>query len=76
MKTNFTAAPKTYQHAALGFRIHLVAFLIATPVIWLVWYLTDTTYPWPLWSTPAWALGVLFHYLGVFVFNKKQSNTF
>lgn len=48
-----------------GFRIHLLVFVIATPVIWLVWYLTDRTYPWPLWSTPAWAIGVLFHYLGV-----------
>lgn len=74
MKTNFnTAAKPTHEHSALGFRIHLLVFLLATPVIWLVWYLTDTTYPWPLWSTPAWALGVLFHYLGVFVFHKKQS---
>lgn len=51
-----------------GFRIHFIVFLLATPAIWLVWYLTDRTYPWPLWSTPAWAVGVLFHYLGVFVF--------
>jgi len=36
-----------------------------TPAIWLVWYLTHRTYPWPLWSTPAWALGLLFHYPGV-----------
>jgi len=58
-----------------GFRIHLLVFLLATPVIWLIWYLTDKTYPWPLWSTPAWAVGVVFHYLGVFVFsNKKKLN--
>lgn len=56
-----------------GFRIHLVVFLLATPVIWLVWYLTDTTYPWPLWSTLAWAIGIVFHYFGVFVFRKKTS---
>jgi len=53
-----------------GFFIHLLVFLLATPAIWLVWYLTDRTYPWPLWSTPAWAIGVLFHYLGVYVFKK------
>ncbi len=58
-----------------GFRIHLIVFLLATPAIWLVWYFTDTTYPWPLWSTPAWAVGVLFHYLGVFVFKRKPSNS-
>ncbi|MDX1941562.1 MAG: 2TM domain-containing protein [Saprospiraceae bacterium] len=57
-----------------GFRIHLLVFLLATPAIWLVWYLTDTTYPWHLWSTGAWAIGILFHYLGVFVFNKSKNN--
>ena len=56
-----------------GFRIHLLVFVLVTPVIWAVWYFTDRTYPWPLWSTPAWAIGVLFHYLGVFVFKKKNS---
>ncbi len=56
-----------------GFRIHLLVFLLATPVMWFVWYLTDRSYPWPLWSTPAWAIGILFHYLGVFVFKKRIS---
>lgn len=55
-----------------GFKIHLIVFLLATPAIWLVWYLTDSSYPWPLWSTPAWAVGVLFHYLGVYVFNRSR----
>lgn len=55
-----------------GFKIHLLVFLLVTPVLWLVWYLTDRTYPWPLWSTPAWAIGLLFHFLGVFVFKKNQ----
>lgn len=67
-------AATTPIHAAKGFKIHLIVFLLTTPVIWLVWYLTDRTYPWPLWSTPAWAIGVLFHYLGVFVF-KKSGNS-
>ncbi|WP_157976930.1 2TM domain-containing protein [Taibaiella helva] len=57
-----------------GFRIHLIVFLLSTPAIWLVWYLTDRTYPWPLWSTPAWAVGVLFHYLGVYVFKKSKTH--
>ncbi|MCS3798564.1 2TM domain-containing protein [Niastella sp. OAS944] len=57
-----------------GFKIHLLVFFLATPAIWIVWYLTDRTYPWPLWSTPTWAIGVLFHYLGVFVFRKSKKN--
>jgi hypothetical protein len=56
-----------------GFRIHLLIFLLGIPAMWIVWYLTDRTYLWPLWSIPAWAIGILFHYLGVFVFRKKMS---
>ncbi|KIC94421.1 2TM domain-containing protein [Flavihumibacter solisilvae] len=57
-----------------GFRIHLLVFLLVTPAIWLVWFLTDTSYPWPVWQTPAWAVGLLFHYFGVFVFRTSQNH--
>jgi hypothetical protein len=67
--SNWDEASVTY--AKKGFRIHLLVFALVTPAIWLVWFLTDRTYPWPLWSTPAWAIGVMFHYLGVFVFKKS-----
>jgi hypothetical protein len=68
-QTNWDAPEQINQKK--GFRIHLLVFLLAIPAMWIVWYWTDRTYLWPLWSTPAWALGVLFHYLGVFVFRKK-----
>jgi hypothetical protein len=57
-----------------GFRIHLLVFVLAIPVSWVVWYFTDKTYPWPLWSTLAWGIGVLFHYLGVYVFKKRNNH--
>lgn len=71
-QSNLLAVTKVNLKA--GFRIHLLVFLLVTPAVWLVWYLTDRTYPWPLWSTPAWAIGVLFHYLGAFVFRKSVNN--
>ena len=61
------AAPTSPQK---GFRIHLLVFILTIPVLWLVWYFTDRSYPWPIWSTLAWAIGILFHYLGVFIFKK------
>ena len=71
-QTNLT--PQSIESLKKGFRIHLIAFVLGIPTIWLVWYLTSTTYPWPLWTTPAWAIGVVFHYLGVFVFRKNKGN--
>jgi 2TM domain len=71
MKQALGVYATSHKNVKLGFKIHLIAFLLLTPAVWIVWLLTDTTYPWPLWSTPAWAVGVLFHYLGVFVFKKS-----
>ncbi len=56
-----------------GFRIHLLVFVLTIPAIWLIWFLTDRTYLWPLWQTAAWGTGLLFHYLGVFVFRSKKT---
>lgn len=72
MTTNKLIAART--NPVKGFRIHLLIFLVTIPAIWLVWYLTDRNYPWPLWNTSGWFIGILFHYLGVFVFKKNIHN--
>jgi hypothetical protein len=63
---------QTTMHPGKAFRIHLLVFFLVVPISWIVWYLTDTSYPWPAWPTLAWGIGILFHYLGVFVFRKKK----
>jgi hypothetical protein len=55
-----------------GFRIHLLVLTI--PAIWFIWFFTVRTYLWPLWQTAAWGIGLLFHYLGVFVFRSKKTS--
>ncbi|MFT3935119.1 MAG: 2TM domain-containing protein [Chitinophagaceae bacterium] len=56
-----------------GFNIHLLVFLLTIPAIWIIWWLAGTSYPWPIWNTGAWTLGILFHYLGAFVFKKRKN---
>lgn len=56
-----------------GFRIHLFVFLLTIPAIWLVWYFTNRTYLWPLWQTLGWPIGIIFHYLGAFVFKNPKA---
>lgn len=72
MRTKLNNNATANKNPKLGFRIHLLVFFLATPVLFIVWYLTDTTYPWPLWCIPAWAVGLFFHYLGVYVFKKNK----
>ncbi|MCU0432645.1 MAG: 2TM domain-containing protein [Bacteroidia bacterium] len=50
----------------VGFKIHFTVFLLLTPVNWIIWFLTDTTYLWPVWPTLGWGIGIMFHWLGVF----------
>ena len=58
-----------------GFKSHLVTYLAMLPFFWLIWLLTganlsDSGLPWLVWPTAGWGVGVLFHYLGVYVFEK------
>ena len=57
-----------------GFRIHFIVFVFSSFAVWIIWYFTERTYPWPLWSTGAWIVGVISHYLSVFEIGKSNSN--
>jgi hypothetical protein len=71
LKKTGTTLPVTPEK---GFRIHLLVFLLTIPATWIIWRFTGNTYPWPLWHTGGWAVGVIFHYLGIFVFKKRAIN--
>lgn len=71
MSHSIKAYKVTPVDASKGFRIHMIVFLLVIPALWLVWSLTDRSYPWPLWSTASWVTGIVFHYLGIYVFKKK-----
>ncbi|AWK05710.1 alpha/beta hydrolase [Flavobacterium crocinum] len=71
---NVAKGPKTaHINPKKGFKIHLLVFALTVPVLWLTCLLTDQTYLWPLWQNAAWTVGVLFHYLGVYVFKSKTA---
>ncbi|PWB26024.1 2TM domain-containing protein [Flavobacterium sp. HTF] len=74
MKNLANGQTTAHHNPKKGFRIHLLVFVLTIPVIWLIWFFTDRTYPWPAWQTAAWATGLLFHFLGVYVFKKRIKN--
>jgi hypothetical protein len=73
MKTLAQHKNKALSNPLRTFRIHLLVFLLTIPALWLVWYLTDRTYIWPIFNTAAWTVGIGFHYLGAFVFKKNKA---
>ena len=58
------------------FYYHLGVYVGVNILIIGVWALTDVgpdvDYPWFIWSWIVWGIGILFHYLWVFVFDRKS----
>jgi uncharacterized protein DUF1707/2TM domain-containing protein len=45
--------------AVAGWRMHLVSYLTVIAGLWLIWALTGSGYPWPIWPMLGWGLGLL-----------------
>jgi hypothetical protein len=63
----------------VSFRSHLMVYLLVNAFLWGVWFFSGNTsghdgrYPWPIWTTLGWGLGLTFHYLGAFVFHTTDA---
>ena len=62
-----------------SFKHHLGTYLVINCFLWAIWFFTGSNeysrgnnYPWPVWSTLGWGIGLLFHFLGAYV-NPKQN---
>lgn len=51
-----------------SFYIHVIAYIGIIPLLWLIWFITDTSFPWPLIPKFAWGLGVIGH--GISYYNQ------
>ena len=52
--------------ARYGFRWHLAIYIIVNLGLVAIWYYTGAGFPWPLFPTLFWGLGVLGHYWGAY----------
>lgn len=56
-----------------GFYIHLMIYVLVNLLVILMWaFVTGGGYPWFVWMTGGWGIGLLSHFLGVFVFNRTS----
>jgi hypothetical protein len=54
-----------------GFFSHLAVYIVVNAVLILIWALTSRGYPWFVWPLGGWGIGLVFHFLGVFLFSKE-----
>src|SRR5688572_7758011 len=61
-----------------SFKYHLASYLLVIGFLWAIWFFTSepgvprSRYPWPIWATGGWGIGLLFHYLGAYVFPREN----
>ena len=64
-----------------GFKSHLTSYLIVNAFLWAIWYFTQHSYtddegymfPWPMWPTLGWGIGLAFHFADAYIFPKSNA---
>ena len=62
-----------------SFKSHFAIYLAMVAFFWIIWWFAgghkgdDMGWPWPIWPTVGWGLGVFFHFLGAYVFKESQT---
>lgn len=53
-----------------GFKIHLTTYLVVNTALWIIWFVKGGahTYPWPVWPTVGWGIGIVSNYLTAYQF--------
>lgn len=54
-----------------SFFSHLAVYIVVNVVLILIWAFTSRGYPWFVWPLGGWGIGLVFHFLGVFLFSKE-----
>ncbi|MDF2448553.1 MAG: hypothetical protein K0R26_1057 [Bacteroidota bacterium] len=57
----------------VGFKRHLATYIVINGFFWLLWFFTDRDneyagVPWPIFPMLGWGIGVIFNFLGAYVF--------
>jgi 2TM domain len=60
-----------------SFKTHVLTYVVVIGFLWALWLLKGDDYnsriPWPVWPTFGWGIGIVFHFLGAYVFPKENS---
>jgi hypothetical protein len=56
-----------------GFFVHLITYVMVNIGLILIWaFAAGGGYPWFVWVLGGWGIGIVSHFLSVFVFNKTS----
>lgn len=60
----------------VGFKRHLATYIIINIMFWCIWLFSgkqneESGFPWPVFPMLGWGIGLVFNFLGTYVFNKE-----
>ena len=55
-----------------GFYSHLVAYILVNILLVVIWAATGRGFPWFVFPLSGWGIGILFHFLGTFIFSRRS----
>jgi len=56
-----------------AFKKHFAVYVITNAFLWAIWFFTNRNgYPWPIWPTLGWGLGVAINYANAYLFSGKS----
>jgi len=71
--------PKIWRmaEARVGFQRHAFTYLIINLMLWTIWFFTKKNiqtdgFPWPVWTTVFWGIGLAFHFSSAYLFHKSN----
>ncbi len=79
MTKNYQTAPEGKDPALweiaqrrASFKRHLLVYVIVNAFLWANWYFGGNwsyryPYPWPIWTTLGWGVGLAFHFAGAYI---------
>ena len=52
--------------------VHLLVYIVINVILVVIWAVTGHGYPWFWWPLGGWGIGIVFHILGVFIFDREM----
>ena len=56
-----------------GFYFHFIVYILVNIMLIIIWAVTGAGFPWFIFPLGGWGIGILFHFLGIFVFSRQTS---
>ncbi len=70
-KELYEAARKRVEEKK-GFFIHFAVYICVNIFLVIIWAVTGDGFPWFVFPLGGWGIGILFHFLGVYVFSQQS----